>query len=72
MVVPTLPYVSNFSLAVFQKLFLRSLSNRLGACKRGRSFLLFVVVQFLSRICLRVKADLFFRQNDSGLFEYER
>ena len=27
---------------------------------------MFVVAQFLSRFCLRVKADLFFLQNDSN------
>ena len=31
-----------------------------------REFFLFVVAQFLSRICLRIKADLFFCQNNSG------
>ena len=62
----TLQYVSNFYLRCSQKLLLQSLSGRLEACKRGSSFLLFAVAQFLSLICLRVKADLFFWQNDSG------
>ena len=54
---------TNFSLVVFQKLLLQSLSNRLDACKQRSSFLLFVVAQFLSQICLRLKVDLFY---DSG------
>ena len=57
----TLQYVSNFSLAMFQKLLLQSLNNRLDARKREESyFLLFVVAGFLSRICLRVKENPFF------------
>ena len=55
----TLQYVSIFSCAMFQKLLLLSLRNRLDACKEGSSFLLFSVAQFLSQICLRVKVDLF-------------
>ena len=43
-----------------QKLVLQSLSRRLDACEREISFLQFVVAQFLSRICLKVKANLFF------------
>ena len=63
-----LQYVSNFLFAMFQKLLLQSLTNRLDVCKRKSSFLLFVVVQFLSQICLRPKEDLFFWYDDSGLF----
>ena len=62
----TLQYVGNFLFAVLQKLLLQSLSNELDACKQRKPFLLFVVPQFLLQIFLRVKADLFFRQNDSG------
>ena len=42
-----------------QKLLLQSLSNKLDVCKRGSSFLLFAVAQFLVQICQRVKANLF-------------
>ena len=62
----TLQYVRKFLFLVFQNLLLPSLSNRLDVCKQRSSFLLFDVAHFLSRVCLRVKADLFFWQNDSG------
>ena len=45
----TLQYVSNFLLAVFQKLLLQSLSNRLDVCKQESSLFQFVVAQFLSQ-----------------------
>ena len=54
----TLHYACNFSLVVFHKLLSQSLSNRLDVCKE-RSACLVVVAQFLSQICLRVKANLF-------------
>ena len=56
----TLQYISKFYLRCSQKLLLQSLSNVLDACKRGSSFLVFLVARFLLRICLKVKADYFF------------
>ena len=48
-------------------LLLQSLSNRLDVCIQGSSFLLFEVIQFFFQICLRIKEDLFFWQNGSGV-----
>ena len=66
----TLQFVSNFLLPVFRKELLQSLSYSLDVCKRGSSSLLFVEAQFLSQIRLRIKADRFLWQNDSGSFDY--
>ena len=59
----------NFSLAMFQKLLLQSLIDRLvqtRGVQRGNSFLLLAVAQFLSQKLRESKSESFFYQNDSG------